>query len=573
MNNISPVVSTFRQYLDEGIRMGKRDVMDIKGNYTLSFELEMAVEGAEAVDFSYEDEDEILERARGMAMNNMRRIIDERRINAERWQRFKDEMERFYDDFDEWVDDTLNDHMSVVAEEILVPSYEPIYGWVDDVKDAVYMDEDMDVMIRLEEMDSVDDIVNTFDVDENTLISRMRNEPVIDEEYDYYINETLSNSDEAAEEFFNDDRSYYISMADAEIGNEGSRRNLDFAFDHVDGVFTDVVSGFHLEIDQSQGVDVELVVDGYYTDIEFGLKELGDALDAMSEDSLIHTNEGTGLHVNIGTWSKDEIEDVDWLKFLVIHGTDNVLKSFRRQYNSMASSKLGTIISRYIDILEQGDNYGPQDTLPKDVRTELMKTIRAVSQKFSTFNLSKLMNEGYIEFRGIGNEDYEESKDEIIFEIRKILKSLEIASDPNAYRNEYMKKLYTLVEEKGGSQKANDALAIHYRSYGIKIPPRETRLKGGSGYDPYSLLMHFVDVIHDKVKTEKGYKSAFNGFGREGSEILIEEFNQTGVRNGSAINEAIKQAITREVSPIPVSERMKIYDKSILARMIKRAMR
>jgi hypothetical protein len=71
--------------------------------------------------------------------------------------------------------------------------------------------------------------------------------------------------------------------------------------------------------------------------------------------------------------------------------------------------------------------------------------------KFSAINFKKLFdfpNNRHIEIRSPGGQDYHKKGDEIEATIRKAVRALEIASDPNAYRQEYLKMLYKLVPPK-----------------------------------------------------------------------------------------------------------------------------
>lgn len=83
-----------------------------------------------------------------------------------------------------------------------------------------------------------------------------------------------------------------------------------------------------------------------------------------------------------------------------------------------------------------------QDIKEYDKYVEKMNTyILNVANKYDYVNFSKLLQYGYIEFRAMGGKGYETKIDEIKRQISRIILALEIARDPNAYRQEYFKML------------------------------------------------------------------------------------------------------------------------------------
>lgn len=90
-----------------------------------------------------------------------------------------------------------------------------------------------------------------------------------------------------------------------------------------------------------------------------------------------------------------------------------------------------------------------QDIKDYDKYVEKMNTyILNVADKYDYINFSKLLQYGYIEFRAMGGEGYETKIDEIKRQISRIIRALEIACDPNAYRQEYFKMLIRFFPDK-----------------------------------------------------------------------------------------------------------------------------
>ena len=146
-----------------------------------------------------------------------------------------------------------------------------------------------------------------------------------------------------------------------------------------------------------------------------------------------YTGQPTGLHVNIGTFDKNDIDKVDWLKFLMIMNAERVLTQFDRTYNLYAPDKLPEIIKK----LQDNDIVAYQSQIKK-----INSIVRTSSDKYSAINLSKLNNYGIIELRAPGNTGYEKAGAFLEQTILRIVRALELASDPDKYKNEYISMLY-----------------------------------------------------------------------------------------------------------------------------------
>jgi hypothetical protein len=150
------------------------------------------------------------------------------------------------------------------------------------------------------------------------------------------------------------------------------------------------------------------------------------------------TDSTTGLHVNIGTFSKEELANLDLLKFLILSGGDKILQDFDRIENTYAESNIKALLSYFRGDKLTSENYS-------SMITTINKYIITYAKKNRLFNFSKLQSNGYIEVRGFGNAGYENRGPEIENYIRKILRAIEISMDQNAYKETYIKYLYKLV--------------------------------------------------------------------------------------------------------------------------------
>jgi hypothetical protein len=63
-----------------------------------------------------------------------------------------------------------------------------------------------------------------------------------------------------------------------------------------------------------------------------------------------------------------------------------------------------------------------------------------------SINFGKLPS-GYVEYRAIGNAGYHKRKNEIRDAVLHMIGITDIATNPMAYRNEFLKKLYSLVQK------------------------------------------------------------------------------------------------------------------------------
>ena len=99
--------------------------------------------------------------------------------------------------------------------------------------------------------------------------------------------------------------------------------------------------------DGTPGVHAEITSPAF--DIKSGIAAMHRVLNLIASDPHMYTGEPTGLHVNIGTFDQNDIDKVDWLKFLMIMNAERVLTKFDRTYNTYAPDKLPSIIKSLKD--------------------------------------------------------------------------------------------------------------------------------------------------------------------------------------------------------------------------------
>lgn len=171
------------------------------------------------------------------------------------------------------------------------------------------------------------------------------------------------------------------------------------------------------------------------------INALRTVFNTIKQDSEMETNDSTGLHVNIGTFTKEEVAKLDVLKFSLLIGEDHVLSIFDRGGNDFTEPH----VEHVIQYLKQSGNVDIKDY--NNAIATINRWIIRQGAKYRFANVSKL-REGYIEIRAPGGEDYHRKFDEVSESINRVMKFLEIAMDPTAYRKEYLSKLYKLLGDK-----------------------------------------------------------------------------------------------------------------------------
>lgn len=157
----------------------------------------------------------------------------------------------------------------------------------------------------------------------------------------------------------------------------------------------------------------------------------------MARDGKFYTNNSTGLHINVSIPQK-----IDPLKLAVFTGDQYVATQFGRQNAKYASSvikSLKSVINKPIN--RHVSEFKDWGSVLDSVRTIAKNIMRAHSVSISG------ENKNYISFRAPGG-DYLSKYQEVYNVVGRFVRAMQIASDPNAYKNEYYAKIYDLFSEK-----------------------------------------------------------------------------------------------------------------------------
>jgi hypothetical protein len=166
---------------------------------------------------------------------------------------------------------------------------------------------------------------------------------------------------------------------------------------------------------------------------------------AFFSKAKFQTNSSTGVHVNI---SIPNLNQLDPLKLVLFMGEEHALKQFNRLFSNVAVPHAKRLIKAI------GTGAGARDVkVVMDEAREILKQ----SGKYSSVNLSKLAD-GYLEFRVAGGADYHHEEELLLEQLGRWLEALKIATTPELYRNEYLKKVTKLIAKAGIP--LEDALAL-----------------------------------------------------------------------------------------------------------------
>ena len=154
----------------------------------------------------------------------------------------------------------------------------------------------------------------------------------------------------------------------------------------------------------------------------------------------ITANKSCGFHVSVSISDKF-VSEIDKLKLVLFLGDKYVAKIFDRGSNSYASSNIDHLKSQ-LTRFNVGDMINTvKSGIDNVVNSKFMQSIPIGYDRYFSIDV----RENYIEFRSAGG-NYFEMKDELENTIMRYAKVLTIAADPNAEKNEYLKKLYKLLE-------------------------------------------------------------------------------------------------------------------------------
>jgi hypothetical protein len=156
-----------------------------------------------------------------------------------------------------------------------------------------------------------------------------------------------------------------------------------------------------------------------------------------------YTNDSTGLHINVSV-PDYSLEKLDYVKLALLMGDQYVLDQFGRAGNTYTKSAMGKIRDKIKQQPERAQEF--LDKMRSGMGELASKAIHSgVTDKYTSINTKS----GYIEFRSPGGDWLDANFDKIENTLLRFTVALSAAINPQAYRQEYLKKLYKLLEVKG----------------------------------------------------------------------------------------------------------------------------
>ena len=168
-----------------------------------------------------------------------------------------------------------------------------------------------------------------------------------------------------------------------------------------------------------------------------------DKVKAWADSIGCYTNKSTGLHINVSVPGFN-IDNLDYIKLALLMGDKYVLEQFDRLGNTYAKSAMDKIIDRV--------RQRPEDAemLLVKMKEGLGKLATKVIHSGATDKYTSINTKtGYVEFRSpggdwLGDKFFNQIKPTLL----RFVVALDAAMDPQKYRDEYLKKLYKLLQPK-----------------------------------------------------------------------------------------------------------------------------
>jgi hypothetical protein len=179
-----------------------------------------------------------------------------------------------------------------------------------------------------------------------------------------------------------------------------------------------------------------------------------------AEDNA-YTNSSTGLHMNISVPQGNEI---DYTKLVLFSGDKYILKQYERLGNNYAASALGQLEARAgsMDANRAAEAMQKMKTNLEDAAEEYVRAGTGQA-KYTSIHIK----DGYIEFRGPGGQYTAQEVDQVMDTMLRFARAMTIAADPQAYRQEYQKKLYKILSKGGQQERTIDSLFADFQAGNI----------------------------------------------------------------------------------------------------------
>ena len=165
-----------------------------------------------------------------------------------------------------------------------------------------------------------------------------------------------------------------------------------------------------------------------------------------------YTNKSTGLHMNVSVPGFSN-EKLDYVKLALLLGDEYILNQFGRAGNTYCKSAMAIVRDRVRERPE--DAQAMLQKMKSHLDDMASKVIHSGStNKYTSINTK----DGYVEFRSPGGDwlqEYSDNPGKLENTLLRFVVALDAACDPEKYRQDYLKKLYAILQPKTH----NDTLA------------------------------------------------------------------------------------------------------------------
>ena len=215
-----------------------------------------------------------------------------------------------------------------------------------------------------------------------------------------------------------------------------------------------------LDADESEDSGYELV--SPVMPLDEALDQLEKIFNYIKEqDGDIYTNSSTGLHMNISVPQGNEI---DYTKLVLFSGDKFILDKYDRLSNNYAASALGQLEARAAQLPPEKAAQAMQK-MKDNLEDTAEEYVRAGTgqAKYTSIHIK----DGYIEFRGPGGMYTNKSFGENMNTMLRFARAMTIAADPQAYKQEYQKKLYKTLSKSESGARTIDSLFSDFQAGNI----------------------------------------------------------------------------------------------------------
>lgn len=212
-----------------------------------------------------------------------------------------------------------------------------------------------------------------------------------------------------------------------------------------------------------------------------------------------YANDSCGFHIGVSLPPEMQ-KTIDPVKLLLFLGDEHVLSEFGREFNTYTKSSMAQLRAK-LRALPGFRTITPQEAVEvvkmimKNPARGWMEQLLRTGDRYVSVNIRS----NYIEFRSPGG-DYFENQNKIVPTVMRFVRAMTIASDPQAEKQEYLKKMYKLLS--GSIQEPNNPVGLFVK-YGAGQISREELIQNLSykhaAPSPTAELYHY-EVFRQRDK-------------------------------------------------------------------------